>query len=265
MKTFNVLFALTLLTAQVLTGQAQFMIGASGSAELNKISATRDFSLNGEKYSRSLSYGGGFDAGVQVKKLALMTGLRYQVNRGSSHNDLYDLAGPGWYVTDASNGERYIAWGKRSISTNNQAFRIPLILRYSIIQNDQFECFLGTGLHININSGSYKENISFDLVGDAEAEPIDFQQSYGEMPDDLIKKSFTGFHLDAGVLYRLDKNTQLRFSLAYNTARSINNPNFQVVDNLGRVAKPRGEINMNALGFEIGYVHQLNFRIGTKY
>lgn len=266
MKKFDLLaIAIALFFISSLHGQTQFLVGASGGLDFTKISATRDFTLTGEKYQRTLSYSGGFDAGVQFNKLALMTGLRYQVNRGSSHRELYDLSGPGWYVTDPSDGATYIAWGKRTIKRNNQAIRVPLLLRYSIIRNDELELFLGAGMHFNINTGTYQENVSFDLVGDQEAEPIEFQHSYGEMPDDLMKKRFTGFRLDAGLMYRIDEKGRIRFNLAYQTAGSINNPNFQVVDNLGRVIKPRGEIKLNSLGIEIGYVYTLDFNIGTKY
>lgn len=267
MKTLKLLVVVAALFLSTFSSaQTALVIGASAGADLSKFTMTGNFALTGEAFENGLGYQGGVDFGIKIKRFALMSGVKYQVNQGNSFNDRYNLNGNGWVIYDELNEEYGLYFGKRRIKYQQQGIRIPLYLQYSIVKNDALEIFLGCGMNLNYNLGEYKETVSFELAGDHRFDPLEYTSNFGEQPIDLIKASFTSFHFNTGIAYKINDQTRLKLSANWNSANEINNPNLQLYDMANdRYRSAFGEINLSSLGIELGVTYDLDIRIGTKY
>jgi len=235
---------------------SSLILGINGGTNFSKLGFTGDFSIQGETTSRAIGFQGGVDLGVKFGSFSFLTGFKYVQGGGNTELRRDDPNNP--FVLD--NGT--IDVGVQNTSTSLSMISIPLLLRYESQGDLAFTVSLGPVIHKA--TGSAKTEITYDLTASGSIGPDEVESTYGDLGNDLFSTGSVGFMFSPGVLYKLNDNGRLRFNLTYATRGTINNDNYLVADALG-VRKVSGSIKSNAIMFEIGYEHRIDFNFGSQY
>ena len=250
------------------TSKFGVLLGVSGNANFSKIKHEGDFKIKeDEVFNSKFGYGGGLDLGVKYGAFSLLSGFKYNT-RGGQVEDRYLDEGEAFVFYD---DEIILAVspGIRFLDYKYNVFTIPLQLR-AIFGNDDFKFGIKTGLNFNLIQGNFNLIESWDLTlpnvqknfgGEVQYE---FTKGIGNL--DLVKKSYTSFVFSPTVMYNISDSGWLIFSLGLESSKPINNKYFYDFNSLyyenGQVS---GTIKNKIVYFELGYEHNFNFEIGTKY
>lgn len=255
-KTIFTITVMLFLGAISLTAQTSLIIGVEGGVSLNKVKYTGDFAFSGQKYSRTFGYQGGIFAGVKFGGFSLLSGFHYKKLGGKSTVERNNPNNP-WVFND----------GTADIGIKTEVIKfstldIPILLRYEFGNN--FKVTLSAGPIVNIGSGQFKTETSFNLTLNGELGPYESTYTFGNIGSDLIKKSFVSFYFSPGIMYKINENGLFRFNIGFESAGNIRNEDYVILTQNG-VYEPSGSIKLNSIQFSIGYEHRINFRVGSKY
>lgn len=236
---------------------SSIILGVNGGTNFSKMSFTGDFSTQDEKPSRRIGFQGGIDLGVKFGNFSFLTGFKYVQRGGKTELRKGDPNDP-FVMPDGS-----LDVGVQNTKTRFTNISIPLLLRYQTAGDLSFSISLGPV--INKGIGSIKTEETLNLTVNGEIGPNEYENTYGDLGDDLFRGGTVGFMFSPGIIYKLNDNGHFRFNMTYNSVGDVKNDNFLTADNFGNVGKASGSIKSNALIFEVGYEHRIDFNIGSKY
>jgi len=255
----NLILTVAIMIAFLFNANAQnsaLILGVNGGANFSKLNYTGDFAIQDESTSRKLGFQGGVDVGVKFGKFAFITGFRYIQRGGNTELRKSDPNDP-FFFEDGT-----IDVGVQNTSTRFQNLSIPLLLRYQTEGDLAFSLSLGPV--INSGMGDIKTETSYTLTNAGSIGPIESEFTYGDLGDDLFKSTTVGFMFSPGILYKVGENGVFRANITYHNGGNVVNENLVVQDDLG-LRNVSGSIKSNAIVFEVGYEHRIDFNIGSKY
>ncbi|CAG5067324.1 hypothetical protein DYBT9623_00044 [Dyadobacter sp. CECT 9623] len=219
---------------------SSFFIGGTGGANLSMYSYTSDYADLWTSSKPKPGLNGGVVFGVEMNKMAIVSGVNFIQKGTKSETDNYRIEGD------------YVGFVKRR--ENTSFIHVPILFRYRFL-SEKFGLTASAGPSLNIGlAGNQRLELEVAGVGSrSESSTVRF----GSGINDTYRRFQPGFILSPGMLVPMGEKGKLAVNIIWDLGfNALNNRSSTAIGADGKVG------NVSTI-LSVSYTHHFNF--GDKY